>query len=674
MENRFEKYLLVPGLAGLVLVPINVFAYVRNISAGLIMTGGILLYALLYVLIYIFFKKRYAKDLFEFAGRYGLMQKTLLEDFDVPYVLLDADGRITWQNQRFMDFFGTDKEYHKSITTIFFGITKELLTKAPDEHQINLAYEDGFFRVVIKRAYLLNEDVEEVAENPTEPEYYYAIYFYDDTQLQESLQEIEDQKLVCALVYVDNYDEAMASIEEVKRSLLTALIERRINKYFTNIDGIVKKVDKDKYFILFKRKYLSVLEEDRFSLIEDVKNVKIGNEMSVTLSIGVGNSNGTNAQLYEYTSAAIDLALGRGGDQVVVKSTDKISYFGGKTQQVDKSTRVKARIKAQALREIFEIKDQILVMGHPIGDVDCFGASIGIFQAATALGKRVHIVIDEVNTSLRPIKELYSEANGFPANMFVSGEEAKELVDRNTVVVVVDTNRPSYTECPELLNMVKTIVVFDHHRQGTDTIDNAVLSYIEPHASSTCEMISEVLQYFSENIKLTALEADTLYAGILVDTNNFMMKTGVRTFEAAAYLKRSGADVNRVRKMMRNDFQAYKAKAEAVRNAEVYKDFYAIAAFEGDTVESPTIAAAQVSNELLDVVGIKASFVLTSYQGKIYVSARSIDEVNVQVIMERLGGGGHLNAAGTQLSDTTMEEAIEILKNTLGEMIEKGDI
>ena len=674
MEKRFEKYLLVPSIAAIVLIPVNILMYYKNVATGFMLTCGLLFYVLLTLAIYFGFRKKYTKKLFHFASTFGDKQKGLLEELDVPFVLLDADGKVTWQSNRFVSFFGTDNDFHKSITSIFSGITKDLLNKVPDEHHMDMTYEDGFFHVVIKRSYMTDELTEKDVENLDEIEFYYAVYFYDETRLQESLQEIEDQKLVCALVYVDNYDEAMASIEEVKRSLLTALIERRINKYFTNIDGIVKKVDKDKYFVLFKRKNLPALEEDRFSLIEDVKTVKIGNEMSVTLSIGVGNSDGTQAQLYEYTSAAIDLALGRGGDQVVVKSAEKISYYGGKTQQVDKSTRVKARVKAQALREIFEIKDQILVMGHPIGDVDSFGASVGIFQAATALGKKAHIVIDDVNTSLRSIKDLYTEANGFPATLFISGEEAKNIIEKNTVVVVVDTNRASYTECPGLLELAKTIVVFDHHRQGTEAIDNAVLSYIEPHASSTCEMISEVLQYFSDNIKLSALEADTLYAGILVDTNNFMMKTGVRTFEAAAYLKRCGADVSRVRKMMRNDFDAYTAKAEAGRSVELYREDYAIAAFSGENMASPTIVAAQVANELLDIVGIKASFVLTRFQEKIFISARAIDEVNVQIIMERLGGGGHLNAAGAQLVGMSLEEATEVVKNTLDEMLQKGDI
>jgi len=313
-------------------------------------------------------------------------------------------------------------------------------------------------------------------------------------------------------------------------------------------------------------------------------------------------------------------------------------------------------------------------MGHSISDVDALGAAVGIYRAANVLGKRAYIVLNSVSSSLRPVKDRFNEENGYNEKMFVTSNEAMELVDKNTVVVVVDTNKPSFTECPELLTQVKTIVVFDHHRQGAEVIENAVLSYIEPYASSTCEMISEVLQYFSEDIKLGDVEADTLYAGILIDTNNFMTKTGVRTFEAAAYLRRSGADVVRVRKMLRNDMESYKARADAVRQAEVYRDVFAISTCESEHLESPTIAGAQAANELLDVVGIKASFVLTDYRGKIFISSRSIDEVNVQIIMERLGGGGHLNVAGAQLEDMTIEEARVKLKETLDIMIEEGDI
>ena len=512
-------------------------------------------------------------------------------------------------------------------------------------------------------------------ETDNKEQFLTTLYLFDETELYESIQEIRDQQLVAMLIYIDNYEEALESVEEVKRSLLVALVDRKVSKYFSDRDSIIKKIEKDKYFVAFKQKYLEALIENKFSILEDVKTVKVGNEMAVTLSIGVGISGNSYTQKYEYARMAIDLALGRGGDQVVVKEGEKISYFGGKSRQVEKMTRVKARVKAHALREIIESREEVFIMGHSISDMDAFGASIGIYCAAQVLGKKAHIVLDEVTSSLRPMKECFSEEKGYPADMFLRSERALELADYRSVVVVVDTNRPNYTECPELLTKTKTIVVFDHHRQSSEVIENAVLSYIETYASSTCEMVAEVLQYFNENIHLKPNEADSIYAGILIDTNNFMTKTGVRTFEAAAYLRRCGAEVTRVRKLLRDDMAAYKARAEAVRHAEVYRGAFAISICPADRdVESPTIAGAQAANELLNIVGIKASFVLTEYNEKIYISSRSIDEINVQLIMERLGGGGHLNVAGAQMKDCSVMEAKRRIEMTLDKMLKEGDI
>ena len=463
-------------------------------------------------------------------------------------------------------------------------------------------------------------------------------------------------------------------MEEVKKSLLVALVDRKVTKFFASIDGLVKKTENDKYFVVFQHKYLEKMEEEKFSLLEDVKSIKVGNEMSVTLSMGIGYVGNDYTKNYEYSRMAIDLALGRGGDQVVVKTRDKISYFGGSNRQVDKSTRVKARVKALALREIMITRDKFFVMGHKIADIDSFGAAIGIYCAARQLGKKAQIVIDEVNTTLRPLKECFTPENGYPDDMFIPSQLALDEIDSHTALIVVDTNRPSYTECPNLLNRAKAIVVFDHHRQCEDVVKNAVLSYTEPYASSTCEMIAEVLQYFDEDIKLSTQEADAIYAGILIDTNNFVSKTGVRTFEAAAYLRRCGAEVTRVRKMLRNDMDAYKARAEAVRHAEVFHNMFAISVCPADNIESPTVACAQAANELLNIIGIKASFVLTEYHDRIYISARSIDEINVQLVMERLGGGGHMNSAGAQLTGCTLEDAKRTIENTLDEMIREGDI
>ena len=546
--------------------------------------------------------------------------------------------------------------------------------KEENEASFQVVWEDKIFRAETNRIYFESMTEESnIVEAEEKEQYLLALYLFDETELNHYIKENEDQKLVAALVYIDNYEEALDSIEDVKRSLLVALVDRKVNNYFSEVDALVRKTEKDKYFVVFKYKYLAQLEEDKFSLIEDVKSVKVGNEMAVTLSIGVGINGDNYINNSEYSRMAIDLALGRGGDQVVVKEGEQVSYYGGKSKTVEKNTRVKARVKAHALRETLESRDNVIIMGHHISDVDSFGAAIGIYCAARVLGKKAQIVLNEVTSSLRPLKECFTPDKGYPEDLFVNSERAMEILNRNTLVMVVDTNRPNYTECPQLLERGNAIVVFDHHRQGNEVIRNPILSYIEPYASSTCEMIAEVLQYFTENIKLEACEADCIYAGILIDTNNFMTKTGVRTFEAAAYLRRCGAEVTRVRKLLRNDMASYKMRAEIVRHAEVYRGAFAISMCPGK-VDSPTIVGAQAADELLNIVGIKASFVLTEYQGRIFISSRSIDEINVQLIMERLGGGGHLNVAGAQLADCTLSEAKVKLQDTIDEMLEEGEI
>ena len=309
-----------------------------------------------------------------------------------------------------------------------------------------------------------------------------------------------------------------------------------------------------------------------------------------------------------------------------------------------------------------------------IGDVDSFGAAIGIYRIAKTLGKKANVVINDVTKSVRPILKRFTEVADYENDMFITGSQAKEIVDTNTLLVVVDVNRPSYTECPELLELTKTIVVFDHHRQTGESIENAVLSYIEPYASSTCEMVAEMLQYIGDGLRLRSLESDALYSGIIIDTNNFQTKTGVRTFEAAAFLRRNGADITKIRKALRSDVDEYQIRAAAVRDVEVYLDVFAITECNAQNTESPTVVGAQVANELLNINNIKASFVLTEFAGKVYISARSIDEVNVQIIMEQLGGGGHMSVAGAQIANASVEEARDILKETLDKMKKEGEL
>ncbi len=664
-----------PLMLTILIVLMNVPLYFFDQKAGICVSVFAAVYFVVMLGIFMANKSAVRNEVISFATQYGTVQKKLLNEFEIPYALLDYNSKILWMNEAFSKITEKDKDYHKSIVTIFPSVTRELLDKEEHNDHIHVTWKGRVYRVSVGRINFRDETEGRKEEGQEGSQHLTALYLFDETELRQSIQEIKDQQMVSMLIYIDNYEEALDSVEEVKRSLLVALVDRKVSKYFSERDSIIKKIEKDKYFVAFKQKYLDELIEDKFSILEDVKTVKVGNEMAVTLSIGVGVSGNSYTQKYEYSRMAIDLALGRGGDQVVVKEGEKISYFGGKSRQVEKMTRVKARVKAHALREIIESREEVFIMGHSISDMDAFGAAVGIFCAAQVLGKKAHIVLDEVTSSLRPMKECFTEEKGYPADMFLHGEQAMEMADNRSVVVVVDTNRPNYTECPGLLGKSKTIVVFDHHRQSSEVIENAVLSYIETYASSTCEMVAEVLQYFNENIHLKPNEADSIYAGILIDTNNFMIKTGVRTFEAAAYLRRCGAEVTRVRKLLRDDMAAYKARAEAVRHAEVFRGAFAISICPADPdVESPTIAGAQAANELLNIVGIKASFVLTEYNGKIYISSRSIDEINVQLIMERLGGGGHLNVAGAQMAGCTVTEAKKRIQITLDQMLKEGDI
>ncbi|MBD9191510.1 MAG: DHH family phosphoesterase [Roseburia inulinivorans] len=675
LKGKLRRYLNWPLYLTIVLILMDVAMYAQDIQMGAEFSGFIVLYVIIVLISNRRNRPLLINELVNFATQYGTVQKQLLNDFEIPYALLDYNSRFLWMNEKFTEITGKDKNYHKSVTTVFPSLTKDILQKSEAVGSINVMLDDRNYRISMKRIYFdsVTRDSAIVAINDTD-EYLTAIYLFDETELNRYIRENEEQKLVAGLIYIDNYEEALDSIEDVKRSLLIALVDRKVNKYFTEIDALVRKIEKDKYFVVFKYKYLEQLSADKFKLIEDVKSIKVGNEMAITLSIGVGAGGVSYTQNYEYARMGIDLALGRGGDQVVVKEGEEVTYYGGKAKQVERNTRVKARVKAHALREIIESREHVVIMGHTISDVDSLGAAIGVYCAARVLGKKAQIVLNEVTTSLRPLVECFTEEKGYPADLFIKNEEALLITNKNTLVMVVDTNRPSYTECPELLKRTDTICVFDHHRQNSEVIENPVLSYIEPYASSACEMIAEVLQYFSENIKLEPSEADCIYAGILIDTNNFMTKTGVRTFEAAAYLRRAGAEVTRVRKMLRNDMAAYKARAEAVRHAEVYRGAFAISVCPADNIESPTIVGAQAANELLNIVGIKASFVLTEYQGKIYISSRSIDEINVQLIMERVGGGGHLNVAGAQLTNCTIQEAKRMIQDTIDEMIKEGDI
>ena len=636
LKGRVFTHLIYPCIMSVVLFVVGIWITVIDSDAGSIILSLAIVYLIFTIVMYVVNQKLVMQELIKFAVDYAQVQKELLDDMVIPYGLIDRQGNILWQDGEMSHLLR--REYGKRVPEVFKEITDEHLELGDEIKEMHINFKDHFYRVQLKRV-----DTDK-AFNNTEildienQEYVIAMYMFDETRLRKIEKENFDQKLVVGLIYIDNYEEVLQSVEDVRASLLAALIDRKINKFVANIDGIVRKLEKDKYFMVLKRQSLEAIRSEKFDIVDDVKTVSIGNELQVTISIGIGMGAETYGQLCDYSRAAMDLALGRGGDQAVV------------------------------LREIIETKESLLIMGHKLSDIDALGAAVGIYKAARLFNKPAHIVLNDVTASLRPMVDRFLDSEDYGPEVFVNSEEAVDIMNSGTLVVVVDVNRPSRTECPELLKMTKSVVVLDHHRQTSEIIENALLAYIEPYASSTCEMVAEILQYIQDGIRLRPLEADAMYGGIVIDTNNFVQKTSVRTFEAAAFLKRHGADVIRVKKLFRDNFSDYKWRADSVSRAEIFLDCFAITVSESEGVQSPTVLGAQIANELLDINGIEASFVLTEYNNKIYVSARSLDTINVQLIMERMGGGGHMNMAGVQIEGKSLEEVKQMVIETVKEM------
>lgn len=679
-KGKLKIYLLWPVLLTVLWLAVGCILFAVNKNAAWLVLGVTVLYFASVISMYLLRRKYILKDYVDFAMDYGQLQRKMLKELRLPYGMLDADGMLLWCNDEFAAISRREKAGYE-IRELLPEVKAFSLPKHDMEDRIYHAEINGRnYQIALRMMETpeFDEEIEKLGfvDSRGNTEKMIAVYLYDETDMVLLRQENYDRRLIMGLLYLDNYDEVLESVEEVKRSLLMALVDRKINRYMQEIDAVIKKLEKDKYFFVFQNKYFAELDEKKFSILEEVRSVSMGNgDTSITISMGLGVNADSYQKGYEYARAAIDLALGRGGDQVVVKDGENITYYGGKSESVEKNTRVKARMKAQALREFIENKNEIFIMGHANGDVDSFGSAIGVYRVVKHLGKKAYIVLNEVGSQLRPMTSRFFNNPDYEDDLFISNLKAQELATPGALLVVVDVNRPSLTECPALFDRIEQVIVLDHHRRASDSVENATLSYVEPYASSACELVAEVLQYIGDGLKLRPLEAEAMYAGIMIDTNNFMTKTGVRTFEAAAFLRRSGADVTRIRKAFRSDMTEYMQKAKAISNTEIFMGSFAFAECNPTGVESPTILGAQIANELMEIMGIKASFVFTNYKDKIYISARSIDELNVQVVMERLGnGGGHMSVAGAQLTGVTVPEAMERVKEVLNAMKKGGEI
>jgi c-di-AMP phosphodiesterase-like protein len=566
----------------------------------------------------------------------------------LPICIIGLNGKMFWFNNKFKELLQGDSDLIENIEEFIEGFPMNLMegNKEGTLSNIEIPGTGRSFNVLYY----------ELEEGRFGEGHSYVCYWNESTAFVALRNKYNDERPITMLIQIDNYDEISEKLELGEKSSMVAQIEKILNKYATEMNGFVLKYDNHKFFMMIENKFLESLEEKKFSMLDDVKSIKGTNDFNFTLSIGTGAMAKNLSQLMEYSKGALDVALGRGGDQVVVKRINSVKFYGGKSKAVEKRTKVRARIISYALRQIIDQSSNVIIMGHRVGDMDSLGASIGLYSIARSRGKKSYIVLNKVNHALKNMYERMKKEEGHYIESIITTEKAMELADQNTLLVVLDTHRKSYTEAPELFDQIDKVVLIDHHRRGEEYIENTLLDYIEPYASSTCELVAELIQYMEDHIKLTKFDADALMAGIVVDTNSFTFKTGMRTFEAAAFLKGKGADNVEVKELFNESIDFMKKKTEIIEKSEIVFDDMVVS-FIDDYSDDSNVAAAQCADELLTIKDVKASFVLVRNKDYINISGRSLGEVNVQVILEYLGGGGHLNMAGAQIHTEDMEVA-----------------
>ncbi|EDS76944.1 DHH subfamily 1 protein [Clostridium botulinum C str. Eklund] len=599
----------------------------------------------------------------DFSSKMDIYSKNLLIKSPFPLVIAENTGDILWYNKKFLEIFEKGEFIARNLRDII------------NDTNINkiLNGEKEIFKYVnIKNKYYnIFANTSEDQGTSTKSNKSIIFYFCDVTHEVELMKEIKKNNHTIMLIDVDNLDDVLKTTEEDKAVLLSAEIERTIKNYAQSLNAMIIKYSSSRYVVVAYYKDIQEEMNKNFDILDDIREINYGNKLTVTLSIGVGVSGETPLQNYEFATSAKDLALSRGGDQVVVKNRDNLQFYGGKTKEFEKRTKVRARVIAHALVNLINESSNVYIMGHVSPDIDAIGAAIGIRSVVKTLGKRGKIILDEVNTGIE--NAVYRiKKNNLYDETFISSEGAINSHDKNSLLILVDVNSKDYIQSSKVLAHIDRVVIIDHHRKSTEAVEDAILSYIEPYASSTCELVTEMLQYMIESPKknISPLEAEMMLAGIYIDTKNFYFKTGVRTFEAAAYLRQLGADIIDVKKMFAGHLDTYIKKAEIMSLAEV-KDDIAIATCPPDIKDN--ILVAQAADELLNITGVQASFVIAKINDDVFISARSFGDINVQVILETLGGGGHMTMAGTKLQNISMKDAKEKLQNAIYKYLGEGE-
>ncbi len=603
-------------------------------------------------------KKAFSDYIENLADEMDMTVKKNIVTNPLPICIVDRDGHLEWYNRKFGEFFAEEELIYKNIHNLIPAFKMdEILKKNPDDIPLQVNINERIYRVI-------STNCVEDEENDK----MFVFYFIDVTTF-ENLKRINKDEKACAMyIFIDNYDEIMLRASEDKKVELQTQIEKEIRQFAQKNIAPVIKYDDDKYYMILDNKHLENIAENKFVILDEIRKIETDIDLPVSLSIGVGAAGKTYLQNHEYSQAAIELAQGRGGDQAVVKKINKIDYYGGRLQAVEKRNKGKSRIMSHALQRMIEQSSEVLIMGHKNADMDAFGAAVGIQALAKKCNKSSGIVMDFIGESLVGLYNYVKETGKFT---IINSERALSIIDKDTLLIVVDTHNPLYTECPELLKKTEKIVVIDHHRKMEMSIENPILAYMESYASSTCELVTEIIEYAGKDI-IGKIEADALLAGITLDTKHFSSQSGVRTFEAASYLRRFGADTSKIRKFFQVDPNLFRVKAKAVVNAELIKlsNGVNIAFTKCEEVnENIGLIAAQTADEMLEIRGVSAAIVFgINEKGEVMISARSIGEINVQILMEKMGGGGHLNTAGAQVK-MSMDDAEIMLKNIINEQM-----
>lgn len=596
---------------------------------------------------------------FETAAKHAIF------NMPFPLVIIDEKGSITWYNTPFLDMIIEEDILNVRIYDLIPGFNIEELLKKEENEPKKIEYDD--------KSYLVYPNFVDSKKTASTSSKLIILYWVDYTVYFDLERQYNDERTIVSLIYIDNYDDVKNNTPDINRPLLIAEIDKMINEYFVSqYNGLVRKYENDKYVILIEHDDLEKIQEKKFDILDDIRELNIGNTLPITLSIGVSATGQDLNESHNNAKAAIDIALGRGGDQAVLNKEGAYEFYGGKSKALEKRNKVRARVIGHALRQLIDQADNIFVMGHKNPDMDSIGSAIGVIRGVKNRGKNGYIILNGENPSITNICDKMRAEQPELSDLLIITEKAKDLVSSNSLMIMVDNHKPSFTEAPELLDLVTKIVVIDHHRRGAEFVIDPVLTYLEPYASSTSELVTEILSYMSDNINLTKFEAEALLSGITVDTNKFSFQTGVRTFEAASILKRAGADTTSVRQLFRDDYDTFLYKAEVISSSKIVFDNIAIGRLERD-IENGLLIAAQSSNELLDIKGVEASFVLTYSNDRIHISGRSLGRVSVQIIMEKLGGGGHLSSAGTQIMGVSMDQAEEMLIDTIDKYFREGE-